>query len=378
MNYSGSFQIQTPNAADVGSVVLVRPGTPTHAFDMDQRLVELSFTPGSGVVTATAPATGNIAPPGYYMLFVLNSAGVPSVANFVLLTTSPNQTPTASIDNPATNVTVNPGSVVAFSGSGTDSDGTIATYAWTFPGGSPASSALASPSVTYSTPGNYQASLRVTDNGGLTSAAATRTITVSDFSVTATPSSNTTTPGAPAGYTVNVTALSGFTGTVALTVSGLPAGATGTFTPQTVTGSGASALAVSTGVTTPAGTYSLTIRGTSGPLSHTANVTLVVTPVGDFTIAVTPASRTVQNGANATYTITIAPVGGFTGPVSLSVGSLPKFVTATFAPSTITQSGNAVLTLTTKKQTKPGTSTVTIIGTSGTLSHSANVTLIVQ
>ena len=378
MNYTGSFEIQTPNAADITSVVLVRPGTPTHAFDMDQRLVELSFTSGSGVVTATGPPNGNIAPPGYYLLFVLNSAGVPSIANFVLLTTSPNQAPTASIDNPATNLTVNPGAVVAFSGSGTDSDGTIATYAWTFPGGSPASSALTSPNITYSTPGTYQASLRVTDNGGLTSTAATRTITVSDFSLTATPSSNTTTPGAPAGYTATVTALSGFTGTVTLTVSGLPAGASAAFTPQTLTGTGASALAVSTSPTTPAGTYSLTIRGTSGPVSHTANVTLIVTPVGDFTIGLTPTSRTVQNGANATYTITIAPVGGFTSAVSLSVGSLPKFVTATFAPSTITQSGNSVLTLTTKKQTKAGPSTVTVTGTSGTLSHSVNVTLIVQ
>ena len=83
LRYGGTFQIQTPDAADIASVVLVRPGAPTHAFDMDQRLVELPFTRGAGSLTATAPPNGNIAPPGYYMLFILNSAGVPSVARFV-------------------------------------------------------------------------------------------------------------------------------------------------------------------------------------------------------------------------------------------------------------------------------------------------------
>src|SRR5213075_1979394 len=117
------------------------------------------------------PPSGNIAPPGYYMLFVLNSAGVPSVARFVFVTTAANQPPTAVITSPTTNVTINPGESVAFSGSGTDPDGgTIASYAWTFAGGSPASSSLAAPgNVIYSTSGSYQASLKVTDHGGLTS-----------------------------------------------------------------------------------------------------------------------------------------------------------------------------------------------------------------
>ena len=85
IGYGSSFQVQTPDAASIGSVVLIRPGTPTHAFDMDQRMVRLSFTTGTGTLDVVAPPNGNIAPPGYYMLFVLNSAGVPSVARFVRL-----------------------------------------------------------------------------------------------------------------------------------------------------------------------------------------------------------------------------------------------------------------------------------------------------
>ena len=331
------------------------------------------------MLNATAPANGNIAPPGYYMLFILNSAGVPSVASFVTIGAAPpNQSPSASVDSPGSNVTVNPGASVAFAGSGSDPDGTIAAYAWTFAGGSPASSSLAVPgNVTYSTPGTYTASLRVTDNGGLTSTAATRTITVSDFSISATPASFSVAPGGNAGYTATVAAGSGFTGDVAFSVTGLPAGTTAGFSPATITGSGASALNVLTSASTPAGTYALSIRGASGSVVHSVNVTLIVTVTGDFSITAAPASKTVQNGADATYTVTVTPVSGFTGTVSLSVGALPKFVVASFSPAALPP-GSSVLTLSTKKQTKTGSATVTITGTSGTRVHSATVTLVVQ
>ena len=85
LSYSSGFQVQTPDAANISSVALVRPGAPTHAFDMDQRLVGLSFTAGNGALNVTAPPNGNIAPPGYYMLFILDSRGVPSTAVFVKL-----------------------------------------------------------------------------------------------------------------------------------------------------------------------------------------------------------------------------------------------------------------------------------------------------
>ncbi len=85
IGYGASFQVRTPDAANIKSVVLIRPGAVTHAFDMEQRLVGLSFTAASGALNVKAPATGNLAPPGYYLLFILNSEGVPSVARFVFL-----------------------------------------------------------------------------------------------------------------------------------------------------------------------------------------------------------------------------------------------------------------------------------------------------
>ena len=87
-HYGNAFTVQTPDAANITSAVLVRNGTVTHAFGMDQRMVGMSFTAGSGSLTVTAPPNGNIAPPGYYMLFLLNSSGVPSVAKFVQVVSS--------------------------------------------------------------------------------------------------------------------------------------------------------------------------------------------------------------------------------------------------------------------------------------------------
>ena len=60
-------------------------GSVTHAFDQSARLVPLAFTPGHASVTVTFPANGAVAPPGPYMLFFVNSAGVPSEARIMLL-----------------------------------------------------------------------------------------------------------------------------------------------------------------------------------------------------------------------------------------------------------------------------------------------------
>jgi hypothetical protein len=377
VGYGATFQVTTPDAARIGSVVLVRPGAATHAFDMDQRLVGLSYTAGNGVLNVTAPPNGNIAPPGYYMLFVLDSAGVPSVARFVRLSTVPNQAPVASITTPAANVRRNPGGAVSFAGTGSDPDGTISGYAWTFPGGSPASSSVASPgNVTYATPGTYVATLRVTDNRGLVSAPATRTVTVSDFSLSRTPSSRTVAPGGSTTYTATVTPVNGFTGTVAFSVTGLPSGATAVFNPASVTTSGSTTMSVSTTAATPRGTYTLIIRGASGPRVRTINATLIVN--GDFSISASPASRTITVGGVATYTVTITAFNGFTGTVNLTVSGAPSAATKTFNPTSVVNAGTSVLTVDTATTVTTGTRTMTIKGTGGGRTHSVNVTLIVQ
>jgi hypothetical protein len=83
--YGSSFSVGTPEGSTITSAVLMRPGAMTHMFDMEQRRVPLSFSQTSGGLTVQAPANGNIAPPGYYLLFLLNANGVPSIGRFVRL-----------------------------------------------------------------------------------------------------------------------------------------------------------------------------------------------------------------------------------------------------------------------------------------------------
>ena len=83
ITYAGSFNVPTLDASSVASVVLMKAGSVTHSFDMDQRYVGLSFTASSGNLTVSEPPNSNIAPPGYYMLFLVNKAGTPSLASWV-------------------------------------------------------------------------------------------------------------------------------------------------------------------------------------------------------------------------------------------------------------------------------------------------------
>jgi hypothetical protein len=201
-----------------------------------------------------------------------------------------------------------------------------------------------------------------------------------DFTISATPASQTVVQGSSTSYTVTATYTNAFTGTVTFSVSGLPTGAGATFNPPSVTTTGSSNMSVTTAATTPAGTYPLTITGTSGPLSRTASVSLVVTTPTppNFSVSATPSSRTIVRGSSTTYTVTITPSGGFNSTVTFSVSGLGSGATGTFAPVSVTTSGSTTLTITTTVNAATGTFPLTITGMSGTLSHTAAVTLIIN
>jgi len=83
--YNQNFFVGTPDGATIGSAVLIRTGAPTHFFDQSTRFVPVTFQQTSGGLTVQAPANANLAQPGYYMLFIVNANGVPSIAPFVQL-----------------------------------------------------------------------------------------------------------------------------------------------------------------------------------------------------------------------------------------------------------------------------------------------------
>jgi hypothetical protein len=83
VGYDDVFPVVTPNIGQISQVRWIRLGSVTHAFDMGQRANTLEFTPTEAGVNVSAPANPNLAPPGYYLLFVLNRNGVPSEGEIV-------------------------------------------------------------------------------------------------------------------------------------------------------------------------------------------------------------------------------------------------------------------------------------------------------
>jgi uncharacterized membrane protein len=142
-------------------------------------------------------------------------------------------------------------------------------------------------------------------------------------------------------------------------------------------------LTVNTASSTPSGSYTLSITGTSGNLSHSTAVKLVVQKgqTSDFAIAVSPTSQQVLQGDQTTYKVSVSSVAGFTSPVSLSVSGLPKGVTATASPNSVTPTPTpgtiSTLTVVAASNASIGNYTLTITGKSGSLVHSAQAALAV-
>jgi hypothetical protein len=217
----------------------------------------------------------------------------------------------------------------------------------------------------------------LTGTSGSTSNSATATLVVSapDFSISGSPGSASVTPGNSATYTVNVGALYGFTSQVSLAVSGLPAGATASFSPATINGSGSSTLTVTTAANTPGGSAALTITGTSTEqLAHSTTVTLNVT-APDFSLTVSTPSTSIFSSGTATYTVSVAALNGFSGTVGLAVTGLPSGASASFSPTSINGSGSSTLIVSTVAATPTGSFTLTVTAASGSLTHAANATL---
>ena len=297
------------------------------------------------------------------------TSGVPTPDFSVAATPATQSTPTGG--SASYNVTISPLSgftgTVGFAISGLPAGATAGFSPASVTNGG--SSTLTVTTAAGTASGSYP--LLITASSGALQHTAAVTLNVSDFSVTATPATRTVVVGGSATYTVSVSALSGFTGTVGFAISGLPAGATAGFSPASVTNSGSSTLTVTTAAGTASGSYPLSITASGGTLQHTAAVTLNVT---DFSVTATPATRTVVVGGSAAYTVSVSALNGFTGTVAFAISGLPSGTTSVFSPTTVAGSGSSTLTLT-AASTAAGNYPLTITASSGTLFHTVDITL---
>lgn len=208
--------------------------------------------------------------------------------------------------------------------------------------------------------------LTVTGTSGALTHSTTVTLVVNppppppDFSLSASPATVSVAQGGSAPTTITVTPQNGFNAAVTLSVSGLPAGASGTFATNPTTGT--SVLTLSADSTVAPATYPLTVSGTDGTLTHTTPVSFVVNPPSSFSLSA-PASVAVQHGKGGSLTVTITRSPGFTGAVALSASGFQSGVTGTFSPSSTT-GNSSTLTINASGNAQRTTVTVTITGTS--------------
>jgi hypothetical protein len=179
LGYQDAVSIATADPASIRKVALIRLGAVTHSDNMEQRYVPLSFTAGSSALTATAPPNANVAPPGPYMLVIVDANGVPSVARIVSLQGSAK--PTVTLTQPANGATFGPPpATVNLAATASDADGTVAKVEF-FNGATKLGEDTAAP-YTYSWTGvgvgTYTLTARATDDVGVSATSVPATITV--------------------------------------------------------------------------------------------------------------------------------------------------------------------------------------------------------
>jgi uncharacterized membrane protein len=214
-----------------------------------------------------------------------------------------------------------------------------------------------------------------------------------DFSITRTPATQTVNQGQTATYIVAIKRLNGFNGSVTLKASKLPGGASaswqrsdGAKSNVLPPGMDRARLAIKTGSSTPPGTSHPLITATSGSLSHTATVTLVVQASSqpNFNLTPSPWSRSVLQGDQTSYRVNVTRSAGFNRQVKLSVSGLPGGATASWNPSaTVAASSSGTsLQIATIRSVPIGSYDLTITGT-GTIagksiSRATAATLVVK
>ncbi len=371
-----SYNVSVTGSGGFSSAVTLSvSGLPTGA--------NASFSPNPATGASTlSVTTGATTPTASYTLTITGTSG--SLTHTTSVTLIVNSAPDFAIGATPPTQTVAAGSGTTYNVSLTGSGGFSSAVTLSVSGLPTGANASFSPN-----PATGASTLSVTT--GATTASGNYTLTITgtsgtlthttqvmlsiqtpDFTLSATPPSQNVSAGTNAIYSIAIGPSGGFSSAVNLTLTGLPANTTYSFSPNPSTGG--STLTVSTTAATPSGAFPLTVTGTSGSLSHSAGITLVVGSNPDFSLALAPANRTILPGSITTYGITVQPTGGFAGSVSFSVSGLPNGALGILSPNPSATS--ATLTVYTSASAANGTYPFVITGTSGNLTRTVPGTLV--
>ena len=237
------------------------------------------------------------------------------------------------------------------------------------------------------------ATVKITGTSGSLTASTTLALTVNstatpNFSVAASPASVTVTQGASGTSTITITSTGGFNSATTLSASGLPTGVTASFSTNPVTppanGSATSTLTLTASSSATVGAATVTITGTSGSTTHSTTIALTVnasTGTANFTLSLSPSSFTVDERGSVSTTLTVTSVNGFHSSVDLSVNEFPSGVSATASANPVTPPANGsvkvTITWSASRRAPTGTTTIELIGTSGSLTNETPVAITV-
>jgi len=217
------------------------------------------------------------------------------------------------------------------------------SYQWKKGGTSLSGSTSASYSTPATTNSDTGASFTVVVSnsaGSVTSSAATLTVNAAPlvFSINGQPASQTVTAGSSVSYTLTATSPAGFNGTVSFSAAGLPSGATAAFNPASLNGNGSSTVTVATNPSASAGTYTVSLNGTSGSLTNSALVNLRINSAASgLNYYVSPTGSDANSGSASSPWMTIQhaaqAVGGDPNGVTVHVaaGTYPGSVSSSLS-----------------------------------------------
>jgi hypothetical protein len=384
--YGQSVFVSTPDAASISKVTLLREASVTHTNSMSQGFLSLSFTKTSTGLNVTMPANASLAVPGYYMLFILNSAGVPSVGSIIQVSSS--AATVGTVTGTVTNTAGAPVSGVSVTAGGNGAvTGANGGYTLQIPAGTATLTAAltgyqnASESVTVTAGGSTQAATlqiqpvspgnvtgSVADSNG--NALAGVSITASGLAVLSAADGSYTLSNLPAGQTTISASLTGFqSGSTTVTV----VAAATTLAPRItlVSGSGTINGNVKSSTGTAISGASVGFGGGTATTDANGNYTLNGVPVGTVQLVASASgfqsvtqSVTVSGGATSTANFTLtagAAKGTVTGKITnASSGAIVSGATVSWSGGTTTSNTSGIYTLT---NVTAGTQNITAVKT---------------